>query len=158
MTPRTTIGDAVATTLRIRRLRPTAILPQYQSDHAAGLDLHACLDDPVTLAPRAIARIPCGFAMAVPIGFEAQVRPRSGLASRHGITLVNSPGTIDADYRGEVFVPVINHGPEPFAIEHGMRFAQMIIAPVAHAQVIEVEELDDTIRGDGGFGSTGSGA
>ncbi|MCK4872884.1 MAG: dUTP diphosphatase [Phycisphaerales bacterium] len=142
--------------LRIRKLRPTAIIPQYHSEHAAGLDLHACVTEPTTIDPGGIVMIPCGFAMAVPVGYEAQVRPRSGLASRHGITLPNAPGTIDADYRGEVMVPLINHGREPFTVQPGLRFAQMVIAPIAHARVIEVDELDDTSRGAGGFGSTGT--
>lgn len=143
--------------LRIRRLRPEAILPVYQSEHAAGLDLAACPEDgaPVRIGPGDIAVVPCGFAMALPPGFEAQVRPRSGLASKLGITLPNSPGTIDADYRGEVKVPLINHGREPFVVEPGMRIAQMVVAPVTHARVLEVAELDDTERGAGGFGSTG---
>ena len=141
--------------LRIKRLSPLAVVPQYQSDHAAGLDLHAAIDKQITLAPGEIRLISCGFAMAVPVGFEAQVRPRSGLASKHGISMPNAPGTIDADYRGEVKVPLINLGREPFAIEPGMRIAQMVIAPVAHCGVEEVEELDETVRGAGGFGSTG---
>ncbi|MFO0961928.1 MAG: dUTP diphosphatase [Phycisphaerales bacterium] len=141
--------------LRIRRLRPQATLPAYQSAHAAGLDLHACIDAPVTIAPGAIALVPCGFAMAIPPGWEAQVRPRSGLATRHGIGMPNAPGTIDADYRGEVQVPLINLGAAPFVVEHGMRIAQMVIAPVAQARVREVDSLEATARGEGGFGSTG---
>jgi len=139
----------------VRRLRPDATLPQYQTSHAAGLDLAACLDAPVPLAPGEITMIPCGFAMALPEGYEAQVRPRSGLASRHGITLANSPGTIDADYRGEVRVPLINLGRETFTVEPGMRIAQMVIAPVARAHIEPVERLDETGRGAAGFGSTG---
>jgi len=119
------------------------------------MDLAACLDGPVELAPGEIRMIPCGFAMALPDGFEAQVRPRSGLASRHGVTLANTPGTIDADYRGEVRAPLINLGRESFIVEPGMRIAQMVIAPVSRAELVEVEELDDTQRGAGGFGSTG---
>ncbi len=102
-----------------------------------------------------IKLVPCGFAMAIPEGYEAQVRPRSGLASKHGITLINSPGTIDADYRGEVFAPLINHGPADFVIERGMRIAQMLVLPVPSVEVVEVESLDDTARGAGGFGHTG---
>jgi dUTP pyrophosphatase len=143
--------------LLIRKLSPRAILPQYHSELAAGLDIAACLPEeaPVVLKPGDIALIKTGFAMAIPAGLEAQVRPRSGLASRHGITLVNSPGTIDADYRGEVMVPLINLGREPFTITHGIRIAQMVIAPVARAVVQVVDSLDDTARGQAGFGSTG---
>jgi len=141
--------------LRIRRISERAIIPRYQSDHAAGLDLHAALEEAITLEPGDIRLIPCGFVMAVPVGYEAQVRPRSGLAARHGISIPNAPGTIDADYRGEVKVALINLGREPFIIEPGARIAQMIIAPVARCEVEEVDELDDTPRGAGGFGSTG---
>ncbi|MEM9883805.1 MAG: dUTP diphosphatase [Planctomycetota bacterium] len=130
-------------------------LPAYQSAHAAGMDLHACLDTPRTIAPGSIETVPCGFALAVPVGYEAQVRPRSGLASRHGVTLPNSPGTIDADYRGEVKVPLINLGPEPFVVEPGMRIAQLLIKPVPRTEWVEVDELPDTARGGGGFGHTG---
>jgi dUTP pyrophosphatase len=147
-----------ATTLRLKRLSPRATTPRYHSDGAAGLDLSACLPEAtpeVTIAPGKIEVIPTGIAMAVPNGFEAQVRPRSGLASKQGLTLPNAPGTIDSDYRGEVLVPMINLGGEPFTITHGMRIAQMIIAPVARARVIEVDDLDATPRGAGGFGSTG---
>jgi dUTP pyrophosphatase len=147
-----------ATSLRIRRLTKRATLPRYHSDGAAGLDLSACLPENVTevvVAPGAIEVISTGIAIAVAPGFEAQVRPRSGLATRHGLTLPNAPGTIDSDYRGEVLVPMINLGREPFSITHGMRIAQMVIAPVAHARVVEVEDLDATARGAGGFGSTG---
>jgi len=111
----------------------------------------------VTLAPGDIAMIPCGFAMAIPHGFEGSVRPRSGLATKHGISMPNAPGTVDSDYRGEMKVPLINLGRAPFVVEHGMRVAQMVIAPVARATVREVRELDGTARGAGGFGSTGTG-
>jgi dUTP pyrophosphatase len=130
-------------------------LPDYQSSHAAGMDLHAAIDREIMLAPGEIQLIPCGFAMALPEGYEAQVRPRSGLASRHGITMINSPGTIDADYRGEVKVPLINLGGEPFTITKNMRIAQMIIAPVSRARWETVDALPDTVRGSGGFGHTG---
>ena len=130
-------------------------LPAYQSEHAAGMDLPAAVKDDLTIQPGQIVLVPCGFALAVPPGYEAQIRPRSGLAAKHGITIPNAPGTIDADYRGEVLVPLINLGPEPVAITHGMRIAQMIIAPVARAAVVEVDELNGTGRGEGGFGSTG---
>ena len=127
----------------------------YQTSGAAGMDLHAAIESAVELEPGSIVPIPLGFAMAVPHGFEAQVRPRSGLASRHGVTLPNAPGTIDSDYRGEVLVPLINHGAEAFVIEPGMRIAQMVIAPVSRVGIEDVEELDATDRGAGGFGSTG---
>jgi len=130
-------------------------LPCYQTEHAAGMDLVAALDDSVTLEPGDIQLIPCGFAMALPEGHKAQVRPRSGLAVKHGISMPNTPGTIDADYRGEVKVPLINHGRQAFTIERGMRIAQMIVAPVSRAQWIEVDELAATPRGEGGFGHTG---
>jgi dUTP pyrophosphatase len=130
-------------------------LPARMTEHAAGFDLCAAVAEAVTLQPGEIRRIPCGFHMALPDGYEAQVRPRSGLASRHGIAPVNSPGTIDADYRGEVQVPLINLGREPFIVERGMRIAQMLIAPVPPVQLVEVDELDETTRGGGGFGHTG---
>jgi len=122
---------------------------------SAGFDLSAAVTEPVVLQPGEIRLIPCGFAMALPQGYEAQVRPRSGLASRHGVTLVNTPGTIDADYRGEVRVPLINLGPAPFTVERGMRIAQMVVMPVPSVELVEVEELDTTDRGAGGFGHTG---
>ena len=148
-------GESVE--LKIRVLREGASAPSYQTAHAAGMDLTACPEDgvAVTVPSGEVRYVGCGFAMALPEGFEAQVRPRSGLASRHRVTLVNSPGTIDADYRGEVIVPMINLGSEAFVIEPGMRIAQMVIAPVARASVEVVEELDETARGAGGFGSTG---
>jgi dUTP pyrophosphatase len=132
-------------------------LPAYQSAQAAGLDLLAAVpaDAPVMLAPGARALIPTGVAIALPPGLEAQVRPRSGLAARHGITVLNSPGTIDADYRGELQVILVNFGGESFAVTRGMRIAQLIIAPVVRAYLREVGDLDLTPRGDSGFGSTG---
>ena len=141
--------------LSIKRLTPLAVIPEYQSEEAAGMDLHAAIDAGVLLAPGAIVKVPLGFAMAIPHGFEAQVRPRSGLSSRQGVTLPNAPGTIDSDYRGEVLVPLINLGTEPFMVEPGMRIAQMVIAPVVQATIQEVDDLEDTSRGSGGFGSTG---
>jgi dUTP pyrophosphatase len=134
-------------------------LPQYQTALAAGLDLLAAVpaDTPVTLAPGARAIIPTGLAIALPTGTEAQVRPRSGLAAKNGVTVLNSPGTIDADYRGEIGVILINHGAEPFAVTRGMRIAQLVIAKVEQAVFHEVGSLDDTARGAGGFGSTGGG-
>jgi len=133
-------------------------LPGYQSPQAAGLDLLAAVPDdaPLTLAPGARAFIPTGIAIALPAGTEAQVRPRSGLAARHGVTVLNTPGTIDADYRGEIQVILINLGDAPFAVTRGMRIAQLVIAPVSRARLVEVRTLDDTARGSGGFGSTGT--
>ncbi|MEO1235279.1 MAG: dUTP diphosphatase [Planctomycetota bacterium] len=133
-------------------------LPAYQSEHAAGMDLHAAPEDGrgVVIASGAIALVPCGFKMAVPVGYEAQVRPRSGLAVKHGLSMPNTPGTIDADYRGEVRVPLINHGPESFTVTPGMRIAQMLIKPVPRTEWVEVDELPDTARGEGGFGHTGA--
>ena len=144
--------------IQFQRLRAGAHVPAYQTAHAAGMDLHACLDMPRVVQPGEIALIPCGFAMALPVGFEAQVRPRSGLATRHGIGMPNAPGTVDADYRGEMMVPLINLGRAPFTVEPDMRIAQMVIAPVARATVREVAALDATERGSGGFGSTGTAA
>ena len=139
----------------IRKLRPDALVPRYMTAHAAGLDLAAALDEPVVLAPGERTAIPTGLALKLPEGYEAQVRPRSGLAREHGVTLVNSPGTIDADYTGPLIVLVINHGDRAVRIEHGQRIAQMVIAPVVQAELCEVDELPATGRGAGGFGSTG---
>lgn len=132
-------------------------LPAYQSSDAAGLDLLAAVpeDKPVALAPGAYAMIPTGLVIALPSGFEAQVRPRSGLAAKYGVTVLNSPGTVDADYRGEICVLLINHGKEPFTIRRGERIAQMVIAPVVQAQLAVAASLTSTARGSGGFGSTG---
>jgi dUTP pyrophosphatase len=130
-------------------------LPVKMTGQSAGFDLAAAVTEPATLQPGDIRVIPCGFAMALPPGYEAQVRPRSGLSSRHGVTLVNTPGTIDSDYRGEVRVPLINLGREPFTVERGMRIAQMVIVPVPEVILEEAEELDATERGEGGFGHTG---
>ena len=130
-------------------------LPARMTAQAAGFDLPAAVAAPVVLRPGDIQLVPCGFAMALPPGYEAQVRPRSGLASRHGVTLVNSPGTIDADYRGEVQVPLINLGRADFTVERGMRVAQMVVLPVPPVSVVEVDQLDATDRGAGGFGHTG---
>jgi len=133
-------------------------LPSYQSVGAAGLDLAAAVPDdaPVTLAPGARALIPTGLAIHLADGLEAQVRPRSGLALKHGVTVLNSPGTIDADYRGEIGVILINHGDAPFTIRRGERIAQMVVAPVVQAVIVEVETLTESARGGGGFGSTGT--
>ncbi|MBC7793540.1 MAG: dUTP diphosphatase [Clostridia bacterium] len=130
-------------------------LPVRMTPAAAGLDIAAAVDAPVTLAPGDRALIPCGFAMAIPDGFEAQMRPRSGLAAKFGVTLLNSPGTIDADYRGEVKVVLINHGREPFVVETGMRIAQMVVAPVTMSAIEVVTSVTATERGTRGFGSTG---
>ena len=144
-------------TVRIKRAPGASDLPLplRMTADAAGFDLPAAVSEPVTLAPGERRLIPCGFHMALPPGYEAQVRPRSGLASKHGVTLVNSPGTIDADYRGEVHVPLINHGDAPFTVERGMRIAQMVVLPVPPVQFVEVDELDQTDRGQRGFGHTG---
>lgn len=130
-------------------------LPARQTAHSAGFDLPAAVDGPTTIQPGQIMLVACGFHMALPEGYEAQIRPRSGLASRHGITVINSPGTIDADYRGEVMVPLINHSKVPFVIERGMRIAQMVISKLPDVELREVEKLDETKRGKGGFGHTG---
>ena len=144
--------------LRIRRL-PQAHdlpLPAYETAGAAGLDLRAALPDgPLRLEPGQRLLVPTGLVLELPDGTEGQVRPRSGLALRHGVTLLNTPGTIDADYRGEVGVILINHGREAFTIQHGDRIAQLVVAAVLQAEIIEVEELSETMRGAGGFGSTG---
>jgi len=133
-------------------------LPAYETAHAAGMDLRAAVteDTPITLRPGARKAVPTGLAIAIPPGFEGQVRPRSGLALRHGVTCLNAPGTVDADYRGEVMVILINHGAEDFVIRRGERIAQLLVSPVTQASWREVESLDETARGDGGFGSTGA--
>lgn len=132
-------------------------LPAYQTAHAAGLDLLAAVpeDAPVMLAPGKYAMIATGLTIALPQGYEAQVRPRSGLAAKHGVTLLNAPGTVDADYRGEVCVLLINHGDQPFSIRRGERIAQMVIAPVTHVELVPAASLSATDRGSAGFGSTG---
>ena len=146
-------------TLSIKRLPHAADLPipRYDTAGAAGLDLQAAVaaDAPLTLKPGARALVPTGLMLAVPLGYEAQVRPRSGLALKQGITLVNAPGTIDSDYRGEIGVILINHGQEDVVVTRGMRIAQLVIAPVIQARLVEVEALDESARGTGGFGSTG---
>jgi dUTP pyrophosphatase len=147
--------------VRILRLPHSAglPLPQYQSAQAAGLDLLAAVPDdaPVVIAPGARALIPSGFVIALPPGHEGQVRPRSGLAARHGVTVLNSPGTVDADYRGEIQVALINLGAEPFVVRRGMRIAQMVVAPLQRVALIESNSLDPTKRAAGSFGSTGIG-
>ena len=143
--------------LEIQRLPHARDLPApaYQSQMAAGLDLVAAVEDAVELAPGARSLVPTGIAMALPPGFEGQVRPRSGLAAKNGVTVLNTPGTIDADYRGEVKVILINLGSDLFIIERGLRIAQLVIAPVIQATIVEVDSLSGTARGAGGFGSTG---
>jgi dUTP pyrophosphatase len=132
-------------------------LPAYQSAHAAGLDLLAAVPEeaPLILAPGQRALVPTGLSIALPPGYEAQIRPRSGLALKHGITVLNAPGTVDADYRGEVSVLLINHGDAPFSIRRGERIAQMVIAPVAQVELVPARSLSETDRGSGGYGSTG---
>ena len=146
-------------TLRLKRLPhgEGLPLPSYQSKEAAGLDVVAGVraGAAVAIPPGARALIPTGFALELPRGYEAQVRPRSGLALKHGVTLLNSPGTIDSDYRGELMVILVNHGDEPFLVRRGERIAQLVIAPVSHAEIVAAEELAATLRGQGGFGSTG---
>lgn len=138
-----------------KKLRPDAIVPNYMSPGAAGLDLSAAIDEPLELGPGERRLVATGLAIEIPPGFEGSVRPRSGLAREHGITLVNSPGTVDSDYRGPLSVIAINHGAVAFTIRPGERIAQLVIAPVARAELVEVEALSDTARGAGGFGSTG---
>lgn len=133
-------------------------LPAYESQHAAGMDLRAAIGegDDIVLAPGERVMVPTGLAIALPVGFEAQVRARSGLAAKQGVTVLNSPGTVDADYRGEVKVILINHGAEPVTVTRGMRIAQMLFAPVTRGVFAVVDALDETARGSGGFGSTGT--
>jgi dUTP pyrophosphatase len=144
-------------TVAIRRLAHGADLPlpRAATAEAAGLDLLAANDGPVTIAPQARALVPTGIAIALPPGFEAQVRPRSGLALKHGVTVLNAPGTVDSDYRGEIGVVLINHGDAPFTVTRGMRIAQLVVAPVTRVAWAESETLEDTARGTGGYGSTG---
>ena len=142
--------------VRVRRPCGTcASLPVYQTEGSAGADLCAAVDKPITLEPGARALIATGVSLAIPHGFEGQVRPRSGLALKHGVTVLNAPGTIDSDYRGELKVLLINLGCEPFVVRHGDRIAQLVLAPVVRAAFADVPELDDTSRGAGGYGSTG---
>jgi len=130
-------------------------VPRYMSEHASGMDVCAAVEEPVTIAPGEVKLIPTGLTVAIPPGYEIQVRPRSGLALKHGLTVVNAPGTIDADYRGEVGIIVGNVGREPFTIERGMRIAQLVVASVVQADLVEREALEDTARSSGGFGHTG---
>ena len=144
-------------TIQVKRLAGSEglPLPVKMTPHAAGFDLAAAVREPVMLEPGEIRLIPCGFAMSIPEGYEAQIRPRSGLATRYGITMVNTPGTVDSDYRGEVQVPLINLGQAAFTVERGMRIAQMVIAQLPAIEIVEAEELESTDRGTGGFGHTG---
>jgi dUTP pyrophosphatase len=140
----------------VKRLRADAQVPEYKSDGAAGMDLVAAIDAPIAIEPRARVAVGTGLALAIPHGYEGQVRPRSGLAREHGLTVVNAPGTIDADYRGEVVVLLVNLGERAVTITSGQRIAQLVIAPVAHATIEIADELSATARGAGGFGSTGA--
>jgi dUTP pyrophosphatase len=142
-------------TVRFVKVRPGAQAPRYMSSGAAGLDLASAADGPVEILPGARAAVPTGLAFAIPAGFEGQVRPRSGLARKLGITLPNAPGTIDSDYRGEVLVLLLNLGVEPYVVAPGDRIAQLVIAPVVIAELEEAATLDETVRGAGGFGHTG---
>jgi dUTP pyrophosphatase len=141
--------------MRVMKLKAEATIPARATAGAAGMDLCACLDAPITLAPAQRALVPTGLAIALPEGHEGQVRPRSGLAAKHGVTVLNAPGTIDEDYRGEVKVILVNLGTEPFVIAHGERIAQLVVAPVTKVDVELVSSLEPTTRGTGGFGSTG---
>jgi len=148
-------GEESQPVLRVRKKDPLVRLPQYETSGAAGMDIRAFIDRDITIAPMGRVKIPTGLFMAIPSGYEAQVRPRSGLAARSGVTIVNAPGTIDSDYRGEVEVLIINFGNEPFTVKNGDRIAQMVISPVIQLRVFETETLSETERGTGGFGSTG---
>jgi len=148
--------DRVELLIRVRDDCKDVPLPRYMSEHASGLDICAAVPEPLVLGPGARALVPAGFRMALPPGYEAQVRPRSGLAVKHGITVLNTPGTIDSDYRGEVKVILANLGAEPFTIHRGDRIAQMVIQPVVQADLKSVDELPDSARGHGGFGHTGT--
>lgn len=143
--------------LQIKKLSPAAILPKYMTELAAGMDICALVENEVVIKPGARVLVPTGLAFAIPPGYEIQVRPRSGLAIKHGIALVNSPGTIDADYRGEVKIIMINLGHDDFTIHSGDRIAQLIVTPVCQAELVEVDALSETERGAGGFGHTGQG-
>jgi len=139
----------------IKPLSPHTMLPEYATPGASGLDLAAAIEAPIVIEPGSFTLVPCGFALALPRGFEAQVRPRSGLAAKHGVTVLNAPGTIDSDYRGEVKVILINHGPAAFTVTAGMRIAQMVVAAVDHVVWEVAESLPESARAEGGFGHTG---
>ena len=142
--------------LKIRKKENAAVLPEYETEGAAGMDLRAFVSEDVIIAPRERVKIPTGLYMEIPFGFEGQIRPRSGLAARHGITVLNAPGTIDSDFRGEVEVILVNLGAEPFIVKNNDRIAQLVLAPVFRIKVRECESLGETKRGTGGFGSTGT--
>jgi len=145
----------IAPEVRVKLLRDSAKPPVYMSDSAAGLDLSACVENDIELQPGKFTSVPTGIAVAIPEGYEGEVRPRSGLAANFGVTLLNSPGTIDSDYRGEVKVIMINHGSMPFTVKNGDRIAQLLIKPVAKVDVEITDKLPETSRGSGGFGSSG---
>lgn len=153
------ISKNMTTTIKMQILRHKSAsdlpLPKYATEGSSGMDLYAHVQEPLTLTPGTRKLIPTGISISIPMGFEAQIRPRSGLAIKNGIIVLNTPGTVDSDYRGEIMVILCNLGDTDFVIERGMRIAQMIIAPITHADIIEVESLDETARGSGGFGSTG---
>jgi dUTP pyrophosphatase len=149
-------GDHIALPVKIWDHAKDLPLPAYATEQAAGMDLLAAIDAPMTLEPGAFAMIPTGLSIALPAGYECQVRPRSGLAAKNGVTVLNSPGTVDADYRGEIKAILINHSKVPFTIERGMRIAQIVIAKYTRAEMTVVADLDETARGAGGFGSTGT--
>lgn len=150
------MSDSVRVQIRREAGAEDLPLPSYATAHAAGMDVHANVPEPITLQPGQREMLPTGLSIALPPGYEAQIRPRSGLAARHGISMVNTPGTIDADYRGEIRIILINHGQEPFVISRGDRIAQMIVAPVTRVEWEPVDSLGETARGAGGFGSTGT--
>jgi len=143
------------TKILIKKLSKTAIIPKYETQGASGVDISANINEDLTLATNESTLVPTGIAVSIPQGFEIQIRPRSGLAAKKGISVLNTPGTIDADYRGEIKVILINHGNEPFIIRNGDRIAQMVVCPIVQAKFEQVDELSDTERGSGGFGSTG---
>ena len=144
------------TKILIKRLSKEVSLPKYETSGSSGMDLAAYIDSNININPGQTAIIPTGLALSIPKGFEVQIRPRSGLASKQKISVLNTPGTIDADYRGEIKVILINLGPEPFKVEKGLRIAQMVVCPIVQAQLKEVDDLSETDRGKGGFGSTGT--
>jgi dUTP pyrophosphatase len=149
------VRDAAPPVARFLKLDPAAVLPSYETGGAAGADLRARLGAPVVIPPLGRARIPTGLALELPPGYEAQIRPRSGLAAWHGVTVLNAPGTVDSDYRGELGIILINLGQEPFTARDGDRIAQLVIAPVVRARLVEAASLSETERGEGGLGSTG---
>jgi dUTP pyrophosphatase len=149
------VDGTVNAVVKVRKKAPQAVLPQYETEGAAGMDLRAFTADAIQIPPLGRVKIPTGLFVEIPPGFEGQVRPRSGLAFRSGVTVLNSPGTIDSDYRGELEVIIINLGSEPFTVKNGDRIAQLVVSPVYRAEIAETETLSETKRGGGGFGSTG---